>query len=52
MLVTFHVNVIVCQIFNLPHICVVFPKKVHFLNEKIQKFQMVQSSKIMRFNKH
>jgi hypothetical protein len=52
MLVTFHVNVIVCQIFNLPHIYVVFPRKLHFLYENSQIFQMVQSSRIMWFNKY
>jgi hypothetical protein len=31
MLVIFHVNVIICQKFNLPHIHCIFPKKIHFL---------------------
>jgi hypothetical protein len=31
MLIIFHVNVIICQIFNLPHIYYIFAKKSHFL---------------------
>ncbi len=31
MLVIFHVNVITCQIFNLPHIYRIFTLKTHFL---------------------
>jgi len=31
MLVIFHVNVITCQIFNLPHIYYIFAQKIHFL---------------------
>jgi hypothetical protein len=31
MLVIFHVNVIICQIFNLPHIYCIFVEKTHFL---------------------
>jgi hypothetical protein len=31
MLVTFHVNVIICQNFNLPHIYCIFDEKNHFL---------------------
>jgi hypothetical protein len=31
MFVTFHVNVITCQIFNLPHIYCIFDEKNHFL---------------------
>jgi len=30
-LVIFHVNVITCQIFNLPHIYCIFVEKTHFL---------------------
>jgi len=30
MLVIFHVNVIICQNFNLPHICHIFVEKIHF----------------------
>ncbi len=30
MLVIFHVNVIICQIFNLPHIYHIFVEKNHF----------------------
>ncbi len=31
MLVIFHVNVIICQKFNLAHIHCIFPEKTHFL---------------------
>jgi hypothetical protein len=31
MLIIFHVNVITCQIFNLPHIYRIFVEKTHFL---------------------
>jgi len=31
MLVIFHVNMITCQIFNLPHIYCIFVEKNHFL---------------------
>jgi hypothetical protein len=30
MLVIFHANVIICQNFNLPHICRIFAEKTHF----------------------
>jgi hypothetical protein len=30
-LIIFHVNVIICQIFNLPHIYHIFVEKTHFL---------------------
>jgi hypothetical protein len=36
MLVIFHVNVIICQIFNLPHIYRIFAEKLIFWNEKFQ----------------
>jgi hypothetical protein len=35
MLVIFHVNVIICQIFNLPHIYCIFVEKNYFLRWKI-----------------
>jgi len=34
MLVIFYVDVIICQIFNLPHIDRIFPEKNHFLRWK------------------
>jgi len=34
MLVIFHVNVITCENFNLPHIYYIFAKKLIFWNEK------------------
>jgi len=30
MLVIFYVNVITCQIFNIPHIYSIFDEKIHF----------------------
>jgi hypothetical protein len=33
-LVIFHVNVIICQIFNIPHIYRIFGEKTHFLRRK------------------
>jgi len=41
MLVIFHVNVITCQIFNLPHIYRIFAEKTHSLNENFQINLMV-----------
>jgi hypothetical protein len=41
MLVIFHVNVITCQIFNLPHIYRIFVEKTHSLNENFQISLMV-----------
>jgi hypothetical protein len=41
MLVIFCVDVIYCQIFNLPHIYRIFAKKLHFLKWKIQTNHMV-----------
>jgi hypothetical protein len=41
MLVIFHVNVITCQIFNLPHIYHIFAEKTHSLNENFQINLMV-----------
>jgi hypothetical protein len=41
MLVIFHVNVITCQIFNLPHIYHIFVEKLHFLKWKFQINHMV-----------
>jgi len=35
MLIVFHVNVITCQNFNLPHIYCNFATKIHFLRWKI-----------------
>jgi len=34
MLVVFHMNVITCQNFNLPHIYYIFARKIHFLKKK------------------
>jgi hypothetical protein len=34
MLVIFYVNVIICQIFNLSHICCIFVEKINFLKWK------------------
>jgi len=36
-LVIFHVNVITCQFFNLPHIYCLFVEKTQFLKWKISK---------------
>jgi len=42
MLIIFYVDVISCQIFNLPHIYRIFVgKKLIFLNEKLQISHMV-----------
>jgi hypothetical protein len=41
MLVIFYVDVISCQIFNLPHIYRIFAKKLIFSNEKFQINHMV-----------
>jgi hypothetical protein len=40
-LVIFHVNMITCQFFNLPHIYHIFAKKIIFYDEKFQISHMV-----------
>jgi len=41
MVVIFHVNVIICQIFNLRHIYRILVEKTHFLSEIFQIDHMV-----------
>jgi hypothetical protein len=41
MFVTFYVDVIICQIFNLPHIYHIFAEKNHFFKWKFQISHMV-----------